>query len=89
MFAGAHVAIQLQRDGLIDFRAFAVTNVAAQPLKVEAVFLIQQHRQPHARVINGGDIFIQRPAGADFGARNVFTHFAGDVASDEIGRACR
>ncbi len=43
----------------IDFRASAVANVAAQPLKVEAVFLIQQHRQPHARAINGGDIFIQ------------------------------
>lgn len=33
-------------DGLINFRAFAITNIAAQPLKVETVFTVHQHRQP-------------------------------------------
>lgn len=48
MFTGTHIAIELQGDGLVNFRALAIADVAAQSLIIEAVLVIQQHRQPHA-----------------------------------------
>ncbi|MFP3435736.1 4Fe-4S binding protein, partial [Paraburkholderia sp. SIMBA_061] len=56
VLTGTRVALQLQGDGLINFRAFAITNIAAQPLKVETVFLVHQYRQPHPRVVDRFDL---------------------------------
>ena len=51
--------------------------------------MIQQYRQPHTRIVNGFNFPVQRAARADFGTRNVLTHFAGNITGDKIWRTGR
>lgn len=45
---GARVVLRFQRDRLVDHRADAVADIAAQAKEVQAGFMVDQRRQPHA-----------------------------------------
>jgi hypothetical protein len=44
--AGTRLGTMLERDRLVDDRADAVADIAAQAEEVEAGFVVDQHRQP-------------------------------------------
>ena len=54
VFPRALVALQFQGDGFIDQWADAVADVATQTEEIEAVLLIDEHRQAHAGIIDVG-----------------------------------
>jgi len=87
MLAGARVELLLQRDGLVDDRTDAVADVAAQAEEVEAVLLVDQHRQTHLRLVDVGQLVVERARRAGLDAGNVLAHLAGQLARDEIRRA--
>jgi hypothetical protein len=47
VLASALVVLQIQRDGFVDHRANPVTHVATQAQKIQAGFVVNQHRQAH------------------------------------------
>ena len=87
VLAGTHIVTALQRNGLVDHRADAVTHIAAQAQEVETGFLVDQRRQTHLGLVDVGQLVVQRTGGAGLDARDVLTHFARNLARHEIGRA--
>ena len=47
MPVGARVVLHIERDGFVNRRANAVTDVTAHTQKVQAGFVVHQYRQPH------------------------------------------
>jgi hypothetical protein len=89
VFAGALVVLQIQRDGFVDDRANPVTHVATQAPKIQAGFMINQHRQAHAGVFDVGQRMVQRAGRAGFDARNVLAHLTRLGARHKKRRASR
>ena len=84
---GACVGHDVERNRLIDQRADAVTNVAAQAEEVQAGFMVNQRRQPHVGFGNVGQAVIERAGRAGFNTGNVFAHLARQGARREEGGA--
>jgi len=89
MTTGTLVGHPFKRDRLVDDRAIAVTDVAAQAEEIEAGFVVDQDRDPHLRQIDVGQPVIERLRRASLDARNVFAHFTGHLARREVRRAGR
>jgi hypothetical protein len=87
VLAGARVGLRDERDGLVDHRADAVADVAAQAEEIEAGLLVDQHGQAHFRLVDVLQGMIQGAGGTGLDAGNVLAHFAGQLARDEVGRA--
>ena len=85
----ARVVHALERDRLVDDRAHAVAHVAAQAQEVEAVLLVDEHRQPHLRLADVGERTIERTGRTGDHTGDVLAHLAGDVARLEIRRPRR
>ena len=87
MPVGTRIVAQFQRDRLVDYRANAVADIAAQAEEVQAVLLINQCGKTHARLRDVGQFAIERAGRAGLDAGNVLAHLARDVARGEVWRA--
>ena len=87
MTAGTRIGHHVQRDRLVDHRADAITDVAAQAEEIEAGFVVDQHRDAHFRLVDVGQLVIQRRGRAGLDAGDVLAHFARNIARIEKWRA--
>ena len=87
MHAGALVGANFEFDSLVLQRADIETDFAAQALKGDAGFLIDQDRKAHARSVDVGQLMIKGCCRAGLDAGNVLAHGTRAGAGIEIGRA--
>jgi hypothetical protein len=85
--SGARVDLPVERDGLVDHRADAIADVAAQAEEIEAGLLVDEHRQTHFRLVDVLQGMIQGAGRTGLDAGDVLAHLAGQLARDEVGRA--
>ena len=83
MTPGTGIRHHIKRDCLVDHRANAVTNVAAQAKEVKAGFVVDQYRNAHFCLVDIDQRVVECLGRASLDAGNVLAHLARNIAGIE------